>query len=151
MLNLETLQDELNASDKIIELFENYGGCVYICDAIMEQSDSNIDIYYYDLFEWAKHNFDEIEAANEELGCPNDIIKQIQQAQYLVNSRELYEELETGVLWAVYEAAKEYGEEITEEQAEKLEELANSIDNNSYFEEITDGVKEIFEPETDEE
>lgn len=151
MLNLETLQNELNASDNIIELFENYSGCHYICDAISEQADSNVDIYYYDLFEWAKHNFAEIEEANEELGCPNDIIKQIQQAQYLVNSRELYDELENGILWACYEAAKEYGEEITEEQAEKIEELANSIDNNSYFEEITDGVKEIFDPEEIEE
>ena len=150
MKNLETLQDEINTSDEIIRLFEEYSGSNYICDAISERSDSMIDIYYYDLFEWAKHNFDEIEAANEELGCPNDIIKQIQQAQFLVFERELYEYLEAGILWAVYEAAKEYGEEITDEQAERLEELANSIDNNSRFDEITDGVKEIFEPDQDE-
>lgn len=146
MKNIENIINEIDASEEIKDLFADYkNSSSYICDAISERSDSRIDIYYYDLFEWAKHNFDEIEAANEELGCPNDIIKQIQQAQFIVFERELYDELENGVIWAIYKAAEEYAEEITEDQEKKLDELLDTIDSDSRFDEISDGVKEIFE------
>ena len=56
----------------------------------------------------------------------------------------MYDELDGGILWACYEAAKEYTEEITEEQNKEIEELAESLDNNSRFEDITNGIASIF-------
>lgn len=145
MLNLETLQNDLNLEWETTSLFADYqDSSSYICDAISERADSRIDIYNYDLIEWAKSHICEIDEAADELGKPDSFIGYIQQAQFLVFERELYNELENGILWACYEASKDYDEEITEEQNKEIEELAESLDNNSRFDEITNGIALIF-------
>ena len=145
MLNLETLQNEINASDETKYLFADYeNSSSYICDGISERADSRIDIYTRDLLDWAGNHVCEIDEAADELGKPDSFLGYIQQAQFLVFERELYEDLENGILWACYEAAKEYAEEITEEQNKEIEELAESLDNNSRFDEITNGIALIF-------
>lgn len=142
------LENEVHAEEETKDLFADYkNSSSYICDAISERSDSRIDIYTRDLLEWAGNHICDIDEAADELGKPDSFLGYIQQAQFLVFERELYEDLENGVLWAVYKAAEEYAEEITEDQENALDELADSIDNNSRFDEISDGVKEIFEPE----
>ena len=103
-----------------------------------------IDLYNYDLIEWAKSHICEIDEAADELGKPDSFIGYIQQGQFLYYERLMYDELENGILWACYEAAKEYAEEITEEQNEQIKELAESLDNNSRFDEITNGIALIF-------
>ena len=61
-----------------IDCLCDYNDGCYICDAIAQISDYKIDIYYKDLFEWAKNNFSDIEEANKEYGDVNpDITKQI--------------------------------------------------------------------------
>lgn len=145
MLNLETLQNEVNAGDEVRDLFADYeDSSSYICDAISERADSRIDIYTRDLLDWAGNHICEIDEAVNELGKPDSFLGYIQQAQFLFFERELYEDLENGILWACYESAKEYAEEITEEQNKEIEELAESLDNNSRFEEITSGIALIF-------
>ena len=62
----------------------------YICDVFSYIADSNVDIYVSDLFDWGKSNFEYINQANQEFGNPNDIIKQIQQGQYMCFEEELY-------------------------------------------------------------
>ena len=146
MPNLEFLHNQFRTSAESRDFFKDYeGSSSYICDAITEYADSQVDIYNADLLDWAKYHLADIDEAADELGKPDSFIGYIQQAQYIVNERELYEDLENGILWACYEAAKEYAEEITEEQNEAIEELAESLDNNSRFDDITDGIKEIFE------
>lgn len=145
MLNLETLQNDLNLEWETTCLFSDYAdSSSYICDGITEKADSLIDIYNYDLIEWAKSHICEIDEAADELGKPNSFIGYIQQGQFVYYERLMYNELEDGILWACYEAAKEYAEEITEEQNKEIEELAESLDNNSRFDEITDGIALIF-------
>jgi hypothetical protein len=146
MLNLETLQNEVSAGDEVRYLFADYeDSSSYICDGISERADSRIDIYTYDLMEWAKSHIYECDEALKEMGGSFDSITQvIQHAQFFENERELYDEIEDGILWACYEAAKEYAEEITEEQNEQIEELAESLDSNSRFDEITNGIALIF-------
>lgn len=146
--NLNEELKDINISKDSIYFVEQYlNSSSYICDAISEQADSNIDIYYSDLFEWAKHHFGEIEEANEELGAPNDMIKQIQQAQFLYNERQLYDELEEIILYAVLLEAKEHAEEVTKEQFGELLEIAEHLDNSDRFDDIKDAVKEVFEKE----
>lgn len=145
MLNLETLQNELNLEWETTCLFSDYAdSSSYICDGISEKADGLIDVYNYDLIEWAKTHIEEIDEAADELGKPDSFIGYIQQGQFLYYERLMYNELEDGILWACYEAAKEYADEITEEQNKEIEELAESLDNNSRFDEITDGIALIF-------
>lgn len=146
MPNLEVLQNQFRTSAESRDFFKDYEGSrSYICEAITERADSQVDIYNADLLDWAKYHLADIDEAADELGKPDSFIGYIQQAQFIVKERELYEDLENGILWACYEAAKEYAEEITEEQNEAIEELADSLDNNSRFDDITDGIQEIFE------
>jgi hypothetical protein len=145
MLNLKTLQNDLNLEWEKTCLFSDYAdSSTYICDGISEKADGLIDIYNYDLIEWAKGHICEIDEAVDELGKPDSFIGYIQQGQFLYYERLMYNELEDGILWACYDSAKEYAEEITEEQNEQIKDLAESLDNNSRFDEITDGIALIF-------
>ena len=102
----------LNVKERKEELKEDLKGtyCDNICDydngyigdIVNEIADNNIDIYTYDLFEWAKFNYDVIEDANNELGTPSDIIAQIQQGQFLQISNEIYENFEEMILLFIY-------------------------------------------------
>ena len=145
MLNLETLQNELNLEWETTCLFSDYAdSSSYICDGISEKADGLVDVYNSDLIEWAKSHIAEIDEAADELGKPDSFIGYIQQAQFMYYEYLIYDELDNGILWACYEAAKKYIEEITEEQNKEIEELAESLDNNSRFEDITNGVALIF-------
>lgn len=67
------------------DMLSEYSGYIYICDAISERADSNVDIYNGDLIEWAKSHICEIDEAADELGKPDSFIGYIQQAQFLAN------------------------------------------------------------------
>ena len=92
-INLKEEFNSLRLSDIGEELATNYDDG-YLCDIITEVADSNIDIYDYNLLEWAKGHLYEIKEAAEEFGAVEDIIKAIQQGQYYHYTNELYEELE---------------------------------------------------------
>lgn len=149
-INVKEIKEELKES-----LNDTYCNCIcdydsgYICDVISEISDSHVDIYYYDLFEWAKNNFSIIEEANEELGAPNDITKQIQQGQYIQYEREMYDNIDDMIQLFIYNYI--YNnldiEEITEEQKEELDML--NYDNNDKLENIIDDIKEILKEESE--
>lgn len=143
-LKIEELKKELYTGD-LGDRIRNYSGG-YICDIITEIADNNVDIYYSDLFEWAKHNFEIIEEANEEFGAPNDIIKQIQQGEFLAFERELYENLEDNLKYFMYDYIEKdlKIKEITEEQNENLLDFDFS-DNNEQLENLIDHINEILE------
>ena len=144
-INVKEIKEELKES-----LNDTYCDCIcdydsgYICDIISEISDSHVDIYYYNLFEWAKNNFSIIEEANEELGAPNDITKQIQQGQYIQYEREMYDNIDDMIQLFIYDYI--YNdlniEEITEEQKEEIDVL--NYDNNDKLENIIDDINEIL-------
>lgn len=64
----------------------------YIGDNISSLSDSKVDIYNYDLREWAVDNYSYIEEAIDEFGMPDkfDFHKCIQLGQYYVYNNEFY-------------------------------------------------------------
>lgn len=123
-------------------------GC-YICDAIAEISDYRIDIYYKDLFDWAKDNFSDIEEANKEYGDVNpDITKQIQQAQYYVNTNYCYDNINDMLKIYCYNLLKENEiKEISESQQEKLEEYIQELDSDEYLPSFDDLKEELEESE----
>lgn len=140
-----TLYNEADdATTAAADMLEEYSGSSYICDAISERADSNIDIYNADLLEWAKYHLEDIEEANQELGQVPDIIKQIQQAQFLVNERELYDGLEKAIIIEAWRIASERVEEVTEEQGEELDAMDTRIDNDDRVEDIESAVLEIL-------
>lgn len=149
MINTKEKYEQLrNEADdnttKAFEMLNDYRGSTYICDAISERADSNVDVYNYDLIEWAKSHICEIDEAAEELGKPDSFIGYIQQAQYLFNERNLYEGLESAIILYAWKIASERVEEVTEEQAEKLDAMDSIIDNNNRVEDIESEVLEIL-------
>lgn len=119
----------------------------YISDIINEISDNNVDIYYNDLFEWAKYNTSYIEDANNEFGTPSDIIAQIQQGQFLQISNEMYENFDNMILLFIYNYIyNDLGiEEIEEEKQEEIEN--ENFNNYDKLEQIIDFVNDTLESE----
>ena len=135
---------------------ENYDGSDYICDAISEIADENTDIYYSDLFEWAKENYDYINEANKEFGIPEggDIIKQIQQGQFYAIEQEIYEDLQDCIKNYAYKYILNVEglntPEISEEKFSCLECELEKIDNNNTFDDIIEVVNDILLNEDEE-
>ena len=130
---------ENDDSNVYIDELCDYNDSTYICDAIAEMSDNHVDIYYSELFDWAKDNYSYIEEANQEMGTPNDITKQIQQAQFYVNENYCYENIKDMLLIYCYDQFQKAGiEEISEDLVDKIEEYAESIDSNDYLPNIDD-------------
>lgn len=130
-----------------IDLYEflEYNEDCYICDMITEVSDNNIDIYYYNLFDWAKNNFSIIEESNNELGVINDITKQIQQAQYYLNSNECYDNLNDIIKYIAINYLKDNYIYLKDEQLDLLYDRLDIIDNNNKIEEIYNIINELIE------
>lgn len=149
MLNTKNRFEQLrNESDdntiEALRMLNDYRGSTYICDAISERADSNVDVYSYDLIEWAKSHICEIDEAADELGKPDSFIGYIQQAQFLFNERNLYDGLASAIILYAWEIASERVEEVTEEQADRLDAMDSIIDNNNRVEDINSEVLDIL-------
>lgn len=131
---------EYDYSKVSIDALCDYSDNTYICDAIMEIWDNNIDIYYYDLFEWAKDNFSYIEDANNEYeDIDPDITKQIQGGQYYANNEYCYENITDMLLIYCYDLFQKQGiEVISDDMNEKIIEYVEQLDYNEYLPSIDD-------------
>lgn len=140
-LNIYTLLGEIKKKhendDSMVSIDSlcDYQEDSYIGDDLVEIADYPVDIYYVDLFDWAKENFSAIQEANEEMGCVDpDIVKQIQQAQFYVNEQYCYTNLEDMLLVYCYNMMKENNiEELAQEENDYLIEFVNTMDTNSYL------------------
>ena len=110
----------------------------YIGDVFSEIADSNIDIYTYDLFEWAKKNFEYIDSATREFGNPNDILRQIQQGQYYAYEQELYENKDDVLKYFAYSYLKDNDISLNDEQIDELDSYIINLDSNDKLEDIRD-------------
>ena len=135
---------------------ENYDGSDYIGDAITEVADESVDIYYSDLFEWAKKNYDYINEANEEFGIPRDgdIIKQIQQGQFYAIEQEIYEDLQDCIKNYAYKYILNKDGlntlEVSEDKFLCLERELEKMDHNNTFDDIIEVVNDILLNEDEE-
>ncbi len=151
MKKIEELKKDLFTGEIGDNLCDYSSG--YICDVISEIADNNVDIYTYDLLEWAKGNYSYIEEAIDELGTPTDsqgradFIGMIRQGQYIYYTQDLYDNLDDIIKNYIYNyITNELGiEEITEEQEEEVDML--SYDNNDELETINEDLDKIFNQE----
>lgn len=154
-MNVKELMDKVNIHDIQTKLAEYDSG--YIGDVITEIADAEVDIYYYDLFEWCKENWEYVDEACQEFGMPdckdtNIIIKLIQQGQFYYNEEQLYEDLDDMLLYFCYSQLY-YDfkiEEITEEQNDAIIEKCTNVDNNDRLDEYVDFLQELIENEDEE-
>lgn len=148
MKKIEELKKDLFTGEIGDNLCDYSSG--YICDVISEIADNNVDIYTYDLLEWAKGNYSYIEDAIDELGTPTDsqgradFIGMIRQGQYIYYSNDLYENLDDIIKNYIYNYILNdlNIEEITEEQEEEIDML--SYDNNDELDTIIEDINNIF-------
>ena len=120
----------------------------YICDEINEFADSNIDIYTYNLFDWAKTNYNYIEQGVAEFGIDEknfDFIKLIQQGQYLQLTQDLYNDIDEIIkMFAFYEMIEQINDLTNDDEIEieiDFDEFENEIENldsNNYFDDIVE-------------
>lgn len=111
----------------------------YICDAISETADSNVDIYTSDLLEWAAHNYEYCDEAAQnglvDMHCDNIMVKLARAGQYEYYTQELYKERAAIVLEYAFEHLGV--DEIDDDLAEILENKADDFDR---FNEIDDEI-----------
>lgn len=131
----------------------------YLCDAINEYADGLIDIYYSDLLEWAKYNYEYIEMAIEEFGDVArdnekhvDFMRTIQQGQYLYNSNMLYEDEEKIVKLMMLNYLKKVADEINFEFdiEELIDEIAANFDHNERLNDLQITIDEYIKTKTEE-
>lgn len=109
----DLLHETVSSGDAFVAHYDLYETLDY-SGGIHEIIESNIDIYYYDLRQWAVDNYEYIEQAIEEGFCEGvtDFHKLIESGQYVQLSEEareiveeLYEEFD-GKLFNVEEVAQ---------------------------------------------
>lgn len=146
MINVKEFLENSKEGDEIHDLFADYkGSSSYICDAISERADSLINVYSYDLIEWAKNHICEIDEAADELGKPDSFIGYIQQGQFIYYEHKLYDQLDDGIKWAVYNILDNAGiEELTDEKESAVDNFIDGLDNNNKFSDL-DEVLNILE------
>ena len=154
--NIKKLYDEIKL--ELGDRLQEYDGYQYICDVITEIADSNVHIYYSNLFDWVKYNWEYVDIAYNEFGIPsangsNIIIELIQQAQFYRNEEILYSELDEAMLAYCYNYILNNFdfETITEEQKEEIENKCTNVDNNDTLEEFEDFIQELFTTEEEDE
>ena len=147
MEQLEKIKERKEEVKK--NLSDTYCDCIcdyndgYICDVIAEISDNHVDIYYSDLFEWCKGNFDYVNDWIAECGSSGDIIKDIQGGQYKQISDELYENMEEMLLLFAYDYIFTNEIILNDEQLEELEKYISDLDNNDQLEDIISYIEDL--------
>lgn len=146
-MNKKELMEQLETGDYGDQFTDySYG---YIGDIISEIADSNVDIYYHDLFEWVKDNYEYCEDAVKEglisLDEDFDFIKLLQCGQYEQITHDLYENLDDSIQYFIYENI--IIDEINEDLQEFIENLCDDVDNNKQLEDILQEVINYMESE----
>lgn len=129
----------------------------FICDSISECADNNVDIYNYDLLEWAKGNYSWIEEAIDNFGVAQDsngradFIRTIQSGQFMSNEHDIYNDIEeiikAFVIYALIEELQDIEFTIDSEQFDLLKDALEEkpdIDTDSRFDDISDYVNELI-------
>jgi hypothetical protein len=143
MTNLNELLNELkeNIYDTSEDFIFDYSASdsAYICDAITEFADSQVDIYYSDRAKWFGEHWDLVNDANDELGSTGDVMQDIAQAQFLYYERQLSGDIENIVLALASQYLIDNGlAELNDAQLNNLNHITYQIDENSNLDDIAD-------------
>lgn len=146
ILNLKYLTDTINKVNKDdfvnFEEFLNAKKEDYIQDTIYSCCEDSADIYYEDIFNWAKENTSVINEYIAEMGGFNgkgfDICTLIQQSQIIDNEQYYFDNLDGLSLVYALNYIKENNIDMSGYEIDKsLNMIANNANNFSKFEEIT--------------
>ena len=146
ILNLSELTDLINKINKDefvnFEYFLNAEKEDYIQDTIYSCCEDSADIYYEDIFNWAKDNTSVINEYIDEMGGFNgkgfDICNLIQQSQIRDNEQYYFDNLDGLILIYALNYIKENDINIDYFDLNiALDEIKNNANNFSKFEEIT--------------
>lgn len=146
ILNLSELTDLINKINKDdfvnFEEFLNAKKEDDIQDTIYSCCEDSADIYYEDIFNWAKDNTSVINEYIDEMGGFNgkgfDICTLIQQSQIIDNEQYYFDNLDGLILIYALNYIKENNIDISGYKINKsLNMIANNANNFSKFEEIT--------------
>ena len=151
----EDLEREMNDISVDFCANQTADDSAYICDAITEYADNEVHIYYSDIFDFAKEHYDYVEQAIEEFGVATngkkvDLLRTIQQGEFLYNEEQLYDDLEDIVKLVAVNHLIDNDIELDEEQTEELFDKLEGIDNNDRFDDILDAIKDVMGGEEDE-
>lgn len=137
--------DGEDITDLLVEFGDYSEG--YIGDIITYVCDNNIDIYNYNLWEWARGNEHYINQAISNYGIDSknfDLMKLFQSAQYEFYNEAIYNNLSDFIYYAILKNID--AEEVDDNILEEIENIANKEDNNEhleiYIEKINDMIKE---------
>lgn len=148
-LKIEDLKKEI---ERYFESYESYvtdyyNNSDYIGDIIEKISDDNVDIYNYDLLEWAQHNYYYIEEYVKNFGIDNenfDFFGIIRGGQFLYIEQMLYENKNDMLLYLTYYILQQQNiEEITEEENDKLTSI--DFENIDTITDLENELDKIFE------
>ena len=115
----------------------------YICDVFSEIANSNVDIYTSDLFDWGKNNLWYIDEATKEFGNPNDILKQLQQAQYYAYEEELYEQKDEIIKLYMYSYMQDNNINAIDNSELVIDNYSKDVDSNFKLEEVEQFCKDL--------
>lgn len=136
--------------EDITDLLEEFGDCSsgYICDIISQVADNNVDIYNYDLWEWAKDNENYIEEAIANFGIDSknfNLIKLFQMGQYQFYEQAIYSNLSDFIYYTILNNINV--EEISDNVLEEIENISNKEDNNEDIEIYIEKINNMIEME----
>ncbi|HZJ99388.1 MAG TPA: hypothetical protein VFC79_05255 [Tissierellaceae bacterium] len=142
---IKTYKDTLNIGE-YGEQFIEYDTNEYVCDIITYIADSNVDIYNYNLWEWAKDNEQWIEEAIAE-GLYNidsrdfDLMALFMAGQYLQITNDLYADLDDIIPYVLLDNLKDDYINV-KRLLEVIEDTCIDIDNNDTIDYYIDIVKD---------
>lgn len=138
------LEKQFESYEEYITEYYNYQDDIY--DIIHDIADNNVDIYTYDLMEWAKDNYSYIEDAVQEYGIDAqnfDFIGLIRQGQYKYIEETLFNNYSNMLEYLAYYILQDDGiEEIEEEKATEISMI--NFDNIDSITELEDELHEII-------
>lgn len=139
------------------DILNRYEDCSESINGIIfSWSEDSVYMNYDNLIDWSRDNIDYIEESVSELGFPEpfDFIVLIQQGQACSIRKELYESMEESISDWIDEKIEEMCNEeeigleyesFAEVKSSEIYDLKSSIDINSSFKDITDGIDKLFE------
>lgn len=146
MKNKKIWHEGEDMTDLLINFGEYSQG--YICDIITYVCDNYVDIYNYDLWEWARGNEYYIEQAVSNFGIDYknfNLMQLFQMAQYEFYSEAIYSNLSDFIYYAILNNIEV--EEISDDILEEIESIANEEDSNEELETYIEKINDLIEEE----
>lgn len=143
--------DELNIYERNIS--DSYGECItnydsgFICDVFSDIANSNVDIYFSDLFDWAKNNTWYIDEVQKEYGVCGGIVQQIKIAQGNYNEEKLYEMQDDILKYYAYNYLSKNEIDLCEEKLLDLENYIEHLNCNDRLDSINDFCRDLIKEE----